>query len=181
MLRTLCALSLWLAALSRPATAQAVIAAKPDTGVAAYAFDLSQVTLSSGRWLENQGRTLSYLKFVDLDRLLYVYRSNHKLSTKGANANGGWDAPSFPFRSHIQGHFLTAWAQCYAQLRDATCKDRAVSFVAELSKCQVRFVGNEQSNLGTNGDSQTITPQTLARVICQDFRSRTSMPSIQAP
>ncbi|KAJ9161041.1 DUF1680-domain-containing protein [Coniochaeta hoffmannii] len=97
---------------------------------------MSQVTLDTGRWHDNQDRTLSYLKFVDLDRMLYVYRSNHKFSTKNAQANGGWDAPTFPFRGHIQGHFLTAWAQCYAQLRDNTCRDRAVTFVAELQKCQ---------------------------------------------
>ncbi|OIW27104.1 DUF1680-domain-containing protein [Coniochaeta ligniaria NRRL 30616] len=136
MVRVLCALTIWLAVALRLAAAQAATTAKSDTGVAAYAFDLSQVTLGEGRWHENQNRTLTYLKFVDIDRLLYVYRSNHNLSTKNATPNGGWDAPSFPFRGHVQGHFLTAWAQCYAQLRDDSCKDRAVTFVAELQKCQ---------------------------------------------
>ena len=65
-----------------------------------------------------------------------VFRQTHKLSTNGATPNKGWDAPDFPFRSHIQGHFLTAWAQCYAQLKDASCSDRAKYFVAELLKCQ---------------------------------------------
>ncbi|KAH8901813.1 DUF1680-domain-containing protein [Coniochaeta sp. PMI_546] len=128
--------SIWLALTFWPVTAQDVPPAKSDTGVAAYAFDLNQVTLGSGRWYENQNRTVSYLKFVDIDRLLYVYRSNHRLSTKNAIPNGGWDAPSFPFRGHVQGHFLTAWAQCYAQMRDSSCRDRAVTFVAELQKCQ---------------------------------------------
>ncbi|KAF2643576.1 DUF1680-domain-containing protein [Massarina eburnea CBS 473.64] len=106
------------------------------TGVSAYPFDINQVSLTSSRFMDNQNRTLSYLKFVDTNRLLYVFRSNHKLSTSGATANGGWDAPDFPFRSHMQGHFLTAWAQCYAQLGDAECKSRATSFVSELLKCQ---------------------------------------------
>jgi hypothetical protein len=110
---------------------------RAETGVAAHAFDLSQVQLGTGRWHDNQDRTVSYLKFVDLNRLLYVFRANHKLSTQNAKSNGGWDAPTFPFRSHMQGHFLTAWAQCYGQLRDSTCKDRAVTFAAELQKCQV--------------------------------------------
>src|ERR1700761_4315667 len=79
---------------------------------------------------------MAYLKFIDLDRMLYNFRLNHKLSTNGAATNGGWDAPDFPFRSHFQGHILTAWAQCYAQLRDTTCSGRASSFVAELLKCQ---------------------------------------------
>ncbi|KAK4195872.1 hypothetical protein QBC40DRAFT_268939 [Triangularia verruculosa] len=120
--------------LSSPAPASVQVT--QETGVAAFAFDFSQVTLSAGRWRENQNRTLNYLKFVDLDRLLYVYRANHGLSTKGATANSGWDAPTFPFRGHIQGHFLTALAQCFGQLRDSACRDRATTLVAELLKCQ---------------------------------------------
>ncbi|KAL1605325.1 hypothetical protein SLS60_004873 [Paraconiothyrium brasiliense] len=107
-----------------------------ETGVSAHPFDINQVSLTSSRFMANQNRTLSYLKFVDPNRLLYNFRLNHKLSTSGATANGGWDAPDFPFRTHMQGHFLTAWAQCYAQLGDTACRDRATNFVAELLKCQ---------------------------------------------
>ncbi|WP_307848844.1 beta-L-arabinofuranosidase domain-containing protein [Microbispora oryzae] len=114
----------------------AVAPARADIGVSAYAFDLGQVRLTNGRWMDNQNRTLSYLKFVDVDRLLYNFRANHRLSTNGAAANGGWDAPSFPFRTHVQGHFLTAWAQAYAVLGDTTCRDKANYMVAELAKCQ---------------------------------------------
>ena len=105
-------------------------------GVSASSFNIDEVSLTSSRFMDNQNRTLTYLKFIDLDRLLYVFRSTHKLSTQGATPNGGWDAPDFPFRSHMQGHFLTAWSQCYAQMKDATCQKRATSFVAELLKCQ---------------------------------------------
>ena len=107
-----------------------------ETGVSAYAFDISLVSLSASRWMDNQNRTINYLKAVDTNRLLYNFRANHKLSTNGAAANGGWDAPNFPFRTHAQGHFLTAWAQCYATLRDTTCRDRATYFTAELARCQ---------------------------------------------
>ncbi|RYO81282.1 hypothetical protein DL766_002702 [Monosporascus sp. MC13-8B] len=107
-----------------------------ETGVSAYTFDLSQVQLTDSRWLDNQDRTLAYLKSVDVERLLYNFRANHGLSTNGASRNGGWDAPDFPFRSHMQGHFLTAWSQCWATLRDNTCRDRAKNFTAELAKCQ---------------------------------------------
>ncbi|MEU6784932.1 beta-L-arabinofuranosidase domain-containing protein [Nonomuraea angiospora] len=110
--------------------------ARSDIGVSAYEFDLGQVRLTTGRLLDNQNRTLNYLRFVDVDRLLYVFRANHRLSTNGAAANGGWDAPSFPFRSHMQGHFLTAWAQAHAVLGDTTCRDKANYMVAELAKCQ---------------------------------------------
>ncbi|WP_426514692.1 beta-L-arabinofuranosidase domain-containing protein [Dactylosporangium sp. McL0621] len=109
---------------------------RADIGVSAYAFDLGQVRLTASRWLDNQNRTLSYLRFVDVDRLLYNFRANHRLSTNGAAANGGWDAPNFPFRTHMQGHFLSAWAQAYAVLGDTVCRDKANSMVAELAKCQ---------------------------------------------
>jgi DUF1680 family protein len=121
--------------VASPATAQ-VAPVVTETGVAAYPFDIDQVSLTSSRYMANQNRTLNYLKFVDINRLLYVFRTNHKLSTNGATPNKGWDAPDFPFRSHMQGHFLTAWAKCYAQLGDTTCKNRATLFVAELLKCQ---------------------------------------------
>ncbi|MFI9319281.1 beta-L-arabinofuranosidase domain-containing protein [Kitasatospora aureofaciens] len=105
-------------------------------GVSALPFDLGQVRLTGGRWLDNQNRTLAYLRFVDVDRLLYNFRANHRLSTNAAVATGGWDAPAFPFRTHVQGHFLSAWAQAYAGTGDTTCRDKAAYMVAELAKCQ---------------------------------------------
>ncbi len=109
---------------------------RQDIGVSAHPFGLGQVRLTGGRWLDNQSRTLSYLRFVNTDRLLYNFRANHRLSTNGAQPLGGWEAPDFPFRTHSQGHFLTAWAQAYAVLGDTTCRDRATYLVAELAKCQ---------------------------------------------
>ncbi|KAK4249266.1 hypothetical protein C7999DRAFT_12896 [Corynascus novoguineensis] len=99
-------------------------------------FDMSTVSLTNSRWMDNQNRTVTYLKWVDVDRLLYNFRANHGLSTQGASQNGGWDAPNFPFRTHAQGHYLTAWSHCYASLRDDECRDRATYFVSELAKCQ---------------------------------------------
>ncbi|MFI5934163.1 beta-L-arabinofuranosidase domain-containing protein [Actinoplanes sp. NPDC051494] len=122
--------------LAAPARAAVVPPTRPDLGVSAYPFDLGQVRLTAGRFQDNENRTLNYLRFVDVNRLLYVFRANHKLSTAGAAANGGWDAPNFPFRSHMQGHFLTAWAQAYAVLGDTTCRDKADTMVAELARCQ---------------------------------------------
>ncbi|MEU5903481.1 beta-L-arabinofuranosidase domain-containing protein [Micromonospora sp. NPDC047467] len=129
-----------------PAAAAVVPPARSDLGVGAYPFDLGQVRLTAGRWLDNQNRTLNYLRFVDVDRLLYNFRANHRLSTNGAAANGGWDAPSFPFRTHMQGHFLTAWAHGYAVLGDTTCRDKANYMVAELAKCQAN---NASAGFGT--------------------------------
>ncbi|TRX99068.1 hypothetical protein FHL15_000410 [Xylaria flabelliformis] len=131
----LCLISSLIVSFS-PVKAVVVPPARTEIGVSSYFFDLGQVQLTDSRWLDNQNRTLTYIKWVDLERLLYVFRSNHKLSTNGASSNGGWDDPTFPFRSHMQGHFLTAWAQCWATLQDTTCRDRATYFVAELAKVQ---------------------------------------------
>ncbi|MCD0443989.1 glycoside hydrolase family 127 protein [Glycomyces sp. A-F 0318] len=114
----------------------ALAPARPDQGVAAYAFDLGKVRLTSGRWMANQSRTLAYLHDVDVNRLLYNFRANHGLSTGGAAATGGWEAPTFPFRTHSQGHFLTAWAQAWAVLGDTDARDKANYMVAELAECQ---------------------------------------------
>ncbi|WBB61844.1 glycoside hydrolase family 127 protein [Streptomyces sp. WMMC500] len=124
------------AALGGSPARAATAAARDDIGVSAYPFDFGQVRLTASRWLDNQNRTLTYLRFVDVDRLLYNFRANHRLSTNGAAANGGWDAPTFPFRTHMQGHFLTAWAQAYAVTGDTTCRDKAEHMVAGLAACQ---------------------------------------------
>jgi uncharacterized protein len=125
-----------LGAVILPVSGQAAPPVVSESGVLASPFDLSSLTLNSGRWQQNQNRTLTYLKFIDVNRMLYVFRSNHKLSTNGATPVGGWDEPTFPFRSHVQGHFLKSWAQCYSQLKDPECKSRASTFAAELLKCQ---------------------------------------------
>ncbi|MGW5561406.1 beta-L-arabinofuranosidase domain-containing protein [Micromonospora sp. NPDC003944] len=128
------------------ASAAVVPPARSDIGVSAYSFDPGQVRLTAGRWMDNQSRTLNYLRFVDVDRMLYNFRANHRLSTNGAATNGGWDAPNFPFRTHMQGHFLTAWAYAYAVLGDTTCRDKANYMVAELAKCQAN---NSAAGFGT--------------------------------
>jgi DUF1680 family protein len=125
-----------LPALSSAPAAAALAPSRTDIGVSAFPFELGEVRLTSSRWLDNQNRTLSYLRFIDVDRLLYNFRANHGLSTQGAAACGGWEAPTFEFRSHSQGHFLTAWAQAWAVLGDTTCRDKANYMVAELAKCQ---------------------------------------------
>ncbi len=119
-----------------PARAATLPPARADIGVLAHPFDMGQVRLTASRWLDNQNRTQTYLRFVDVDRLLYNFRANHRLSTLGAAAGGGWDAPTFPFRTHVQGHFLTAWAQAYAVTGDTVSRDKALYMVAELAKCQ---------------------------------------------
>ncbi|MCX5402389.1 beta-L-arabinofuranosidase domain-containing protein, partial [Streptomyces sp. NBC_00102] len=120
-----------------PAAAAAVPPVRTETGALVQPFPLGSVQLTAGRWRQNMDRTLTYLRFVDPDRLLYNFRANHGLSTKGAEQCYGWEAPDFEFRTHSQGHFLSAWAQAYAVTGESVFLDRIVYMVAELAKCQV--------------------------------------------
>jgi hypothetical protein len=54
---------------------------------------------TAGRFQDDQNRTLNYLRFIDVDRMLYNFRADHRLSTNGAGTNGGWDAPDLPART----------------------------------------------------------------------------------
>ena len=137
--------------------------ARPDLGAAVFPFELGQVQLAAGRWRESMGRTLSYLRFIDVDRLLYNFRANHRLSTQGAAACGGWEAPTFEFRSHSQGHFLTAWAQAWALTGEAVFRDRANYLVAELAKCQAAAAGFNAGYLSGFPESDFDTVETGRR------------------
>src|SRR4051794_11011552 len=115
-----------------PAAAQ-FAPTRADIGAVATAFPLGQVQLAAGRWQDNMNRTLAYLRFIDVDRLLYNHRKNHGLSTQGAEQCAGWEAPDFEFRTHSQGHFLSGWAQAYAVTGEAIFKTRTDYMVAELA------------------------------------------------
>jgi DUF1680 family protein len=125
-----------IALLSQTGLSQII---SPDTelGTQAFPFPWNEVHLESGRWQENQARTHTYLKAIDVDRLLYTFRATHGIDTKGAQPGGGWDAPDFQFRSHVQGHFLNAWAMCWAAEADEACKTQAETLVSGLRECQL--------------------------------------------
>ncbi|WP_410812653.1 beta-L-arabinofuranosidase domain-containing protein [Micromonospora sp. 067-2] len=112
-------------------------AARVDTGVSAYPFPLSAVRLLPGRLLDNTNRTLTYLSFLDLDRMLHIFRLNYGLSSN-AQAVGGWDAPSHDLRGHTTGHLMTALAQAYASTGNAAWKTRGDYLVSTLASCQSR-------------------------------------------
>ena len=56
------------------AIAQASPPLAADQGTSARHFDISQVTLNGGRYQTNHNHTMSYLKSVDPNRMLYVFR-----------------------------------------------------------------------------------------------------------
>lgn len=115
----------------------AAAAARPDTGVSAYAFPLTAVRLLTSPFSANAGRTQSYLQFLDINRLLHTFRLNVGLSST-ATACGGWESPTTELRGHSTGHYLSALAQAYAGTGDASYKTKGDSIVTVLAQCQGR-------------------------------------------
>jgi hypothetical protein len=115
-----------VAALELPPTVWAcserASATLPEHGVSVHPFPLSQVSLLAGPFQDNMKRTLSYLSFVDPDRLLHTFRTNVSLSTNGATPCRGWEEPTGELRGHSMGHLLSALAQAYANTRDMTAE-----------------------------------------------------------
>ena len=119
------------AAVLMPSPAQA----RPDTGVSAYPFPLTAVRLAAGPFLANAGRTHAYLKFLDPDRLLHMFRVTAGLPST-ATPCGGWESPSTELRGHSIGHVLTALAQACASTGDTAFKSKGDQLVAQLALCQ---------------------------------------------
>ncbi len=115
--------------------AHAGAAVLPDIGVSAYPFGLGEVRLTAGRWLDNQNRTLAYLRFIDADRLLHTFRLNGGLLTS-AQPCGGWEAPGIELRGHSTGHVLSALAQAYAVTGDPQYRSKGDYVVNALASCQ---------------------------------------------
>jgi DUF1680 family protein len=110
-------------------------AARPDFGVTAYPFPLTAVRLGSGPFADNAGRTQSYLRFLDADRLLHMFRVTAGRSSP-ATPCGGWESPSTELRGHSIGHVLSALAQAYAGTGDSAYQVKGDYLVAQLALCQ---------------------------------------------
>ena len=112
-------------------------ASAADIGVSVLPFPLSAVTLQPGPFQANRDRTLSYLSFVDADRLLHTFRLNVGLASS-AQPVGGWETPTTELRGHSTGHLLTALAQAYASTGNTTYKTKGDYIVSVLAQCQSR-------------------------------------------
>jgi DUF1680 family protein len=110
-------------------------AARPDFGVSAYPFPLTAVRIGSGPFLDNAGRTQTYLRFLNADRLLHMFRVTNGLSSAAAPC-GGWESPATELRGHSIGHVLSGLAQAYASTGDTTYQAKGDYLVAQLALCQ---------------------------------------------
>lgn len=102
-------------------------------------FDLADVRLLPGLFLDAQKRDEKYLLSLEPDRMLTNFRKNAGLEPK-ALVYGGWESvqPWIDIRchGHTLGHYLTACALMYASTGTEEYKKRCDYIVAELKECQ---------------------------------------------
>ena len=114
----------------------------------AYPFEQSKVNLTPGSKLyKHMKLTSDYIISLDVDRLLYSFRTYAKLDTKGAKSYGGWEGPWSHIRGEFMGHYICGCINVYESLKNTESdyanlfKIRVNTIINELKKCQVA-IGN---------------------------------------
>jgi DUF1680 family protein len=108
--------------------------------MAVHPFDLQDVRLDDGPCKVAQEANRRYLHDLDLDRLLYAFRTNAGLPAPGEPL-GGWEAPDVEVRGHFPGHYLSACALMFRSTGDEELKAKADRMVAELATVQEALGG----------------------------------------
>ena len=107
-------------------------------------FDLGDVRLGAGPFLDAQKLDEAYLLRLEPDRMLANFRSNAGLEPR-APVYGGWESvePWIWIRchGHTLGHYLTAAACMYESTNDQRFADRVDYIVTELAACQAKTGG----------------------------------------
>ena len=98
-------------------------------------FALSSVTLSPGPLRDLMEANRTYLRNLESDRLLHMFRVTAGLPST-AEPLAGWERPDIELRGHFVGHYLSACAFMTAGARDEALKAKGAAMVAEMAKCQ---------------------------------------------
>jgi uncharacterized protein len=106
----------------------------------AFPFSLSQVRLLEGPFKRALELDHRYLLSLDVDRLLYNFRTVAKLPAVAKPASGA-EEPTCELRGHFLGHYLSACAMMYAGTGDERLKQNVARLVAGLAECQ-KTIGN---------------------------------------
>lgn len=109
--------------------------ARRDATIVARPFDLHQVRLLPGPFLDDLNVNRRFMLGLDPDRLLHSFRITAGLPSS-AEPYYGWEAPNNELRGHFVGHYLSGCALLAAQTGDATVKARNDLLVGELARCQ---------------------------------------------
>ena len=125
-----------LAATETSATPTALPAVREKIARREVPFELDQVTLLDGPFLQAREHTCRYLMSIPNERLLHSFRLTAGLPSQ-AQPLGGWESPHCEIRGHFSGgHYLSACALLCASTGDAALKRKADALVAELARCQ---------------------------------------------
>eukprot|EP00850_Spirogloea_muscicola_P004703 SM000020S06053 [mRNA] locus=s20:756563:761633:+ [translate_table: standard] len=82
-----------------------------------------------------QATNLAYLLLLDVDRLVWSFRTTAGLPAPGS-PYGGWEAPASELRGHFVGHYLSATALMWASTNATVLKQKMEALVAALKECQ---------------------------------------------
>jgi DUF1680 family protein len=120
--------------------------ARRDVTPKVQPFAMTEVRVTGGVFKEAEEWNRGYMSRLPADRLLYNFRQNAGLDTKGAEPLGGWEAPAdgkrgTELRGHFTGHFLSASANLFASAGDKAAKEKADYMIAELAKVQDKLGG----------------------------------------
>jgi len=106
---------------------------KPVVPVKAYAFNISDVTITGGLFKKAMDLDAAYLLEIEPDRLLHRFHEYAGLPVKAA-IYGGWEGETIS--GHTLGHYLSACAMMYASTHDKRFKEKTNYIVQQLALCQ---------------------------------------------
>src|SRR5215510_11270027 len=84
-------------------------------------FDLKQVRLKSGLFLDAAEINRKYMASLDPNSLLHMFRVTADLPSS-AKPLGGWEQPENELRGHFTGHYLSGCALVNASFGDDSFK-----------------------------------------------------------
>jgi len=129
------ALAAWNNVATPPAFATIEPAPIKSLSAAVQLFGPNEVVLLDGPYAQAQAANIAYLKRLDPERLLHVFRINAGLPSS-AKPFGGWEDPTCELRGHFVGHYLSGCALAFSATGDAELRQRGNRLVAGLAECQ---------------------------------------------
>lgn len=108
----------------------------------AEAFELQDLRLLPGRFMENMRRDSAWMMSVSADRLLHSFRTSAGVwaGLEGGYSKvkklGGWESLDCELRGHTTGHMLSASALMYASTGNECFKAKGDSLVTGLAEVQ---------------------------------------------
>jgi uncharacterized protein len=110
-------------------------AGKTDTLLVAERFNLADISLLDGPFLDARELGRTYLMSLDPDRLLHMFRITAGIPSE-SESYGGWEQSDIEVRGHTMGHYLSALAKMYAATGDEKILERGNYVVEALASCQ---------------------------------------------